>query len=1033
MKLPALHLLPGLLLIVSPRLFAAAGSAELVFAESGGLVTFEAEHFAKQELTEKRAWYLTTPAEHPRIAPDPDGTHVIGASGHAYLEILPDTRSTHAEPLVKGENFSAEPGRLAVLSYRVQFSTPGRYFVWARVYSTGSEDNGLHFGIDGTWPESSQRWQTTKKNAWSWDSRQRTEQVHVGVPGQLWLDVPTAGEHTIQVSMREDGIELDKILLTTDAKYVPTEQGPEPKVNKGRLPRPYPMGENYAESPAPTPPPAKPAAAPATAAPVPNDGSTVILPADLKLEGTGYYLDQKKWAAINPAQNRQAAVTFPSPAANGRYRVTLQVVGENDGNSVYEVVIGGRSLGEFTCPPSTQKFEEGPAFARSWPGQSLNQGENVEVRARIASHDGKEFSRARWSRLVFTLEEADPGQEPAQLALAAAQKAAAAKTVARQPAGDGRVEITGELRTWHKVTLQLAGPFAAETDTAPNPFTDYRLDVTFTHESGSPSYTVAGYFAADGNAANTGATAGTVWRAHLSPDKPGRWSYRVAFTHGPQAAMFGGGKPLAPYDGQTGDFEVTGSNKGGRDLRGKGRLAYTGGHYLRYPGSPEIFLKAGADAPETLLAYTDFDDTIALKKNVPLKTWSPHLQDWRPGDPTWRDGKGKGLIGALNYLSGKGANAFSFLTYNAAGDGDNVWPFIARDEKFHYDCSKLDQWGIVFDHAQKLGLFLHFKLQENENDDNRLGAARKPGLVPESLDGGATGPERRLYLRELIARFGHELALNWNLGEENTQSPEEQRAMAQFIHDTDPYHHLIVIHSFPNQQTQVYEALLGNQSVLTGASAQNSWQAAHQQTLKWVQASAAAGRPWVVCNDEQNPAGTGVPPDPGYQGYAGKAQNGKEVGYDLHDVRKYTLWGTLMAGGGGVEYYFGYQLAENDLLLEDFRSRDRSWDYCRIALEFFREQGIPLDRMSNADELVGNSAHDNSAYCFAEPGKLYLVYLPNGGQAALDLTGAQGEFTLSWFNPRTGGALQAGGAIMAGAPATLTAPDANDWLAIIRR
>ena len=35
------------------------------------------------------------------------------------------------------------------------------------------------------------------------------------------------------------------------------------------------------------------------------------------------------------------------------------------------------------------------------------------------------------------------------------------------------------------------------------------------------------------------------------------------------------------------------------------------------------------------------------------------------------------------------------------------------------------------------------------------------------------GPERKLYCRELIARFGHNLALNWNLGEENTQSTEE--------------------------------------------------------------------------------------------------------------------------------------------------------------------------------------------------------------------------------------------------------------------
>ena len=637
----------------------------------------------------------------------------------------------------------------------------------------------------------------------------------------------------------------------------------------------------------------------------------------------------------------------------------------------------------------------------------------------------------------FGANETDPGLEASRLELAAAQKEASRKTVTRQPHGNGAVTVSGELKQWHKVTLNLAGPFSAETDTAPNPFTDYRLNVTFTHSSGSPSYTVPGYFAADGNAANTSATAGTVWRAHLSPDKTGTWTYRVSFVSGAAIATTwpaAAGSALAPFDGKTGTFTIAATDKTGADFRAKGRLTYTGGHYLRHAGNHALFLKAGADAPETLLAYTDFDDTIALKKNVPLKTWSPHVADWRAGDPTWGTAqKGKGLIGALNYLAGKGANSFSFLTYNAAGDGDNVWPFISRDEKFHYDCSKLDQWGIVFDHADRLGLFLHFKLQENENDDDRIGPQRKPGRVPESLDSGATGPERKLYLREIIARFGHHLGLNWNLGEENTQSPEEQRDMAKFISDTDPYHHLIVIHSFPSQQDQVYEALIGNQSVLTGASIQNSWKAAHQQVLKWVRASAATGRPWVVCNDEQNPASLGVPPDPDYKGFAGTAKDGKPIGYDLHDIRQATLWGTFMAGGAGVEYYFGYQLAENDLLLEDFRSRDRSWDYCRIALGFFRDHAIPLDKMANADELVGNVKHDNSVYCLAQAGQLYLVYLPKGGTTTLDLTAAPGAFTVSWFNPRDGGALSSATPATGGDKLPLAAPSTDDWLAVIRR
>ena len=88
-----------------------------------------------------------------------------------------------------------------------------------------------------------------------------------------------------------------------------------------------------------------------------------------------------------------------------------------------------------------------------------------------------------------------------------------------------------------------------------------------------------------------------------------------------------------------------------------------------------------------------------------------------------------------------------------------------------------------------------------------------------------------------------------------------------------------------------------------------------------------------------------------------------------------------MAGGAGVEYYFGYQLPQNDLVCEDWRSRDRSWDYCRIALDFFHEQDIPFWEMNNANALVGNDDNSNSRYCFARKGELYLVYLPEGGTA----------------------------------------------------
>ena len=704
----------------------AIAEPNLVFAEKEGLIAAEAEHFVRQELTERRAFHITTPNAVPAIEPDGDPVHLDGAAGGAYVEVLPDSRRNHSEKLISGENFSNEPGKLAVLTYRVHFENAGRYYVWVRAYSSGSEDNGLHVGIDGTWPESGRRLQWCQaKNSWRWESKQRTEAEHCGEPHKIFLDVPSAGVHEIHFSMREDGFEFDRWLMTTNRDFErPEGIGPTVVVYTGKLPASY-----------------------ASAVPA---------------------------STVSPASETE-------PAA----------------------------------PP-----------------------------------------------LVLP----------------------------RGADGKATVTVSGELKQWHKVSLTLDGPFAHELDNSPNPFTDQAFQVTFTHESGSPSYTVPGYFAADGNAAESSAEAGTQWRAHVSPDKTGTWNYRVAFKTGKLVALDGGGKSLKPYDGLEGSFRIAASDKSGRDLRGKGRLQYVGEHYLKFAGNQEYFLKAGPDAPETLLGYLDFDNTIAGKPNkVPLKSWRPHVADWKPGDPSWKNGKGKGLIGALNYLASKGVNSFSFLTYNAAGDGDNIWPFVSRDDKVHWDCSKLDQWGIVFDHGTAQGLYLHFKLQENEMDDDRRGHESTPGQVPESLDGGKLGPERKLYCRELIARFGHELALNWNIGEENTQSAQEVRDMVKYLHDTDPYQHHIVIHTFPDQQDKVYSALLGDQSLLTGASLQNSWSQAHQRTLKWVTESERSGRSWVVANDEQNPASDGVPADPGYQGNDGTGtQAGKK--YTMHDVRKLCLW-----------------------------------------------------------------------------------------------------------------------------------------------
>ena len=103
-------------------------------------------------------------------------------------------------------------------------------------------------------------------------------------------------------------------------------------------------------------------------------------------------------------------------------------------------------------------------------------------------------------------------------------------------------------------------------------------------------------------------------------------------------------KPHPLLHGKRGQFAIIESDKQGRDLRAHGRLEYVGERYLRFAGSGKPFLKFGADAPETLLGYEDFDGTIAMKpQKVPLQSWEPHLGDWETGDPLGGMAGGRGL------------------------------------------------------------------------------------------------------------------------------------------------------------------------------------------------------------------------------------------------------------------------------------------------------------------------------------------------------------------------------------------------------
>ncbi|WP_269522183.1 PKD domain-containing protein [Coraliomargarita parva] len=103
------------------------------------------------------------------------------------------------------------------LDYDVYFSTPGTYYVWARLYGDSNVDDSVHFGLDGS-PVTYGRYGvgSVVDGAWSWSSKVWTSLSAI--------TIPSAGTYTINVWMREDGVWFDKLYLT-QSTTTPTGEG----------------------------------------------------------------------------------------------------------------------------------------------------------------------------------------------------------------------------------------------------------------------------------------------------------------------------------------------------------------------------------------------------------------------------------------------------------------------------------------------------------------------------------------------------------------------------------------------------------------------------------------------------------------------------------------------------------------------------------------------------------------------------------------------------------------------------------------
>lgn len=176
------------------------GSGALAFEQSAasqGIVSVEAENFTDMVSVNGYLWAFTDT--------------VAGYSGSGLMKAIPDNEQTF------NVSYATSSPRL---DFKINFVKTGTHYIWLRTYRSSFTDDSFHAGIDGNTPASADRIASNgATNTWTWGKNDIDANI-------VSINVPTAGIHTFNLWMREDGVKVDKIVLTTDPDYTPTGTGP---------------------------------------------------------------------------------------------------------------------------------------------------------------------------------------------------------------------------------------------------------------------------------------------------------------------------------------------------------------------------------------------------------------------------------------------------------------------------------------------------------------------------------------------------------------------------------------------------------------------------------------------------------------------------------------------------------------------------------------------------------------------------------------------------------------------------------------
>jgi len=180
--------------------------------EGSNIISCEAEHFDSNVPFGGTAW---------------ETQNVENASGKITMKALPNSgRDIYRDKFITFDPTKDAPK----LDYRIDFPEAGKWYIWI-LGRGGYNDNMVHVGMFDKEVGSAKsiNWGERSAAEFSWTNSNINKN---GAPA--FVHITNMGVHTLNIVMQQDGVEIDKIILTMDKDYDPSNinggKGPESSI-----------------------------------------------------------------------------------------------------------------------------------------------------------------------------------------------------------------------------------------------------------------------------------------------------------------------------------------------------------------------------------------------------------------------------------------------------------------------------------------------------------------------------------------------------------------------------------------------------------------------------------------------------------------------------------------------------------------------------------------------------------------------------------------------------------------------------------